>query len=226
MSRSGCSPARTASDGGGILESCRALFRDRSGVGHHARDAEIGQQRFAVGREEHVAGGHITVGEALAVKVCQGLRDGSQDRHRFAGTQTSPASHERRQRAAGRVVQRKPEAAAARVVNRQAHHGVHAKQVAVCQGGEDPDFAPHDVLRPRILPVRRGRHRSISGRTRGPLTVRSPARPWRCRRAPAAVRRRNREPRGPHRRPAGDLPYPRNSRLRGIVQKLSTGMRA
>ena len=142
----GLQPGPHSVRGGGILETCCALFRDRSGVGHHARDAEIGQQRFAVGREEHVAGGHITVGEALAVKVCQGLRDRSQDRHRFAGTQTSPASHERRQRAAGCVVQRKPEAAAARVVNRQAHHRVHAKQVAVCQGGEDPDFAPHDVL--------------------------------------------------------------------------------
>ena len=55
-SRSGCSPARTASTGAGSRKPLGPGVGHRRGVGHHPGDAQVGQQRLAVRGEQHVAG--------------------------------------------------------------------------------------------------------------------------------------------------------------------------
>ncbi|MCB5275215.1 hypothetical protein BJG92_02763 [Arthrobacter sp. SO5] len=113
-----------------------------------------------MGAEQDVARGHIAVGKPMAVQVGEGLRNGSQDRHRLPGAQLPPAGQEPAQRSAWGIVQHKPQAVLATVVRRaQPQHGMGPDQMAVVQCGEDADLPPHPLFRfplVRRRPVRTG----------------------------------------------------------------------
>ena len=74
-----------------VAETLRSGVGHRHGVSGHAGHAQVGQQRFAVGGEQHIAGRDIAVGETLAVQVRECLGDRGYDGHGLPRPQAPPA---------------------------------------------------------------------------------------------------------------------------------------